>query len=357
MKWLIVTLAVVLVGCEPRCESEPPGSIGEPTSWEADFLRERRLPRAPPLANLRAEDGLALAFSDYVPDGWRGQGQVVLFVHGSSARGALYSAMGEGLRRRGVFARLIDLRGHGGSRCVRPAECGGTSEVSFVDDGQTWPGRPGDAKDVSQHARDVSTHLTDLRTRYPAARLFLAGHSSGAGLVTRVVQTQGMSGLSGAMLLAPFIHPEQPQNDVKTWECGRVVGTTYARVDLGALGDAQRGNPHRYVLRLEKNPAYADPLDTLRYTYTTMLGLAATDPTSFHAAFTGPTLWVQGDSDALFELEASRAEFSRLPGGRAFVVVEQTSHVGVIWSDTVAGLLADFAVDPQASLPPRLRAP
>jgi alpha-beta hydrolase superfamily lysophospholipase len=357
MRWLVVVLAVAQLGCEPRCEEEPPGSLGEPTSWEAEFLKERRLPPTPPLATLAAEDGLALAFSDYVPEGWNGQGRVVLLVHGSSARGALYSTLGEGLRRRGVFARLIDLRGHGRSRCVQAGRCGVDETPVYTDDGSTWPGRPGDALDVSQHARDLSVHLTELRRLFPAARVFLAGHSSGAGLVTRVVQTQGMSALSGVMLLAPFIHPDQPQNDVMAWECGRVVGTTYARVDLGAVGDAQRGNPHRYVLRLEKNPAYADPLDTLRYTYTTMIGLAATDAKTFHAAFTGPTLWVQGEADALFDLEASKAEFARLPGGRAFVTVDQTSHVGVIWSDSVAGLLAGFALDPQAPLPARMSAP
>jgi pimeloyl-ACP methyl ester carboxylesterase len=289
MRWLVVTALVLSASCAPRCEPEPAGSIGTPTAWEATFLSERRLPRAPPQAVLTAEDGLSLSYADYLPEPWNGQGAVVLLVHGSSARGALYSALGEGLRRRGVFARLVDLRGHGRSRCRSPGVCD-EGAVVFTDDGKTWPGRPGDALDAQQHTRDLTAHLTDLRARFPSARLFLAGHSSGAGLVTRLIQSQGMSALAGAMLLAPFIHPDQPQNQVQSWDCGRVVGTTYARVDLGALGDPQRGNLHRYVLRLEKNPEYADPLDTLRYTFTTMTGLAATDASGFHAAFTGPTV-------------------------------------------------------------------
>jgi alpha-beta hydrolase superfamily lysophospholipase len=347
---ILLALSLSGVSCAPVCEPEPPGNIGAPTAWEARFLAERRLPEAPPLAGLIAEDGLLLAYSDYVPVAWNGQGAVVLVVHGSSARGALYSALGSGLARRGVYARLIDLRGHGNSRCSAKDVCG-PDEVSFSDDGRTWPGRPGDALDAQQHTRDLNAHLTDLRARFPSAPQFLAGHSSVAGLVARFVQANGMSALAGAMLLAPFIHPDQPQNHVQSWECGRVVGTTYARVDLGALGDAQRGNLHRYVLRLEKNAEYADPLDTLRYTYTAMTGLAATDASSFHAAFSRPTLWVQGDSDALFDAAASREEFARFPGRRGFVTVSETSHVGVIWSDAVSAVLAGFASDPQAAVP------
>ena len=58
---------------------------------------------------------------------------------------------------------------------------------------------------------------------------------------------------------------------------------------------------------------------------------------------------VAGDRDALLDLEASRTEYARLPGGRGFVVVRDTSHVGVSWSSGVAAKLASFAQDPTAS--------
>jgi len=269
-------------------------------------------------------------------------------LHGSSAYGELYSALGEGLAAQGVLARVVDLRGHGLSACVAPSECGTEAARVYEDDGAYWPGRPGDALDDSQHARDVALHLEDMRMRWPDARLLLMGHSSGGGLVSRYIEGAGMAGLDGAILLAPFNHSEQPQNDLLSWDCGRGVGTAYAQVDLGALGDAMRDNPHRYVLDLVKNEDYRADLDTERYTATTMHGLAVRDPDRFHAAFSGPTLWVAGERDALLDLDASREEFEKMPGGMAFVTVADTSHVGVSWSSGVAQVGAAFAKDPSS---------
>jgi alpha-beta hydrolase superfamily lysophospholipase len=305
-------------------------------------------PEPPQTAFLAGEEGLALAYADWVPEDWDGTGSVVLFVHGSSAHGALYATLGQGLSSRGVYARLIDMRGHGLSRCPKAGDCDPFQTPTYTDDGDYWPGRPGDALDEHQLARDLNAHLDDLRARAPDARLVLAGHSSGAGLVSRTLETTGTNGLAGAALLAPFNHPEQPQVTLGSWECGSIVGTEYAQVDLGALGDARRGNPHRYVLTLNKQPDYQDPLDTLQYTYSLNQGLAVTDAETFHQAFVLPTLWVAGQEDQMLDLEASRGEFERLPYGSAFVEVAETSHVGVSWSDGVAAVLAAFAVDPDS---------
>jgi len=335
-----------LAACSTDCEPAPEGSLGDPTAWEAAYLSGDGAPSPPDYAHLTAGDSFSLAYVDWVPDGWDGSGPAMVLVHGSSAHGALYATLGSGLADRGVYARLIDMRGHGMSRCPSPDSCDPTATPDYSDDGVYWPGRPGDALDEHQLVRDLGEHLDDLRRRFPGASLLLAGHSSGAGLVSRTVETAGAAGLAGVALLAPFNHPEQPQVELDAWECGAVVGTEYAQVDLGALGDARRGNPHRYVLSLNKQPEYQDALDTLQYTYSLNQGLAVMDPDAFHQAFTLPTLWIAGQEDELLDLDASRGEFERLPGGVAFVEVADTSHVGVSWSDGVAEALAAFAVDP-----------
>jgi alpha-beta hydrolase superfamily lysophospholipase len=360
MRWLMLLcsslMTLPLLGCTPDCEPVPPGELGELTGWEQTFLEESRLPQVSDEARhfLSAEDGLQLAYTDWVPASWTGDGAVVLFVHGSSAHGALYAALGESMAEAGVYARIIDLRGHGYSRCVEPGRCDPMAVPDYAASDETWPGRPGDSADVNQLTRDLQAHLTDLARLHPRARLLLAGHSSGAGLVARYVEHAGMAHLDGVALLAPFLHADQPQNTRSEWECGRVVGTSYARVDLGALGDARRRNPHRYVLSLDKPPELIDPLDTLRYTLTTMEGLAVTDVERFHASLTGPTLWVAAEDDALMDLEASREVYARIPGGAGFVTVRDTSHVGIIWSAQVGQLLATFAADTQAPLPESL---
>ncbi len=338
-------LLLALMACTEECEPAPEGSLGEPTDWEAEFLEAGESPEPPASATLDAEDRLPLAYADWIPEDWDGTGPVVLLLHGSSAHGALYASLGQGLSDAGVYARLVDLRGHGMSRCPDPVDCDPTATPSYTDDGDYWPGRPGDALDEHQLVRDVHVHLADLEASFPDARFLLAGHSSGGGLVSRTIETTGVRGLTGAILLAPFNHLEQPQVSLDSWECGTIVGTPYAQVDLGALGDARRGNPHRYVISLNKQPEYTTPLDTLQYTYALNQGFAVTDPEGFHQAFTLPTLWVAGQEDAMLDLEASRSEFERLPGGMAFVEVVDTSHVGVSWSAGVAEVLADFAHD------------
>ena len=342
-------LAFALVqSCSEPCLPPPDGTLGAPTAWEQAFLAGPGLPSPPPTELLRGDDGLMLAHGDWIPDEWDGRGPVVVLVHGSSAYGELYGVLGRGLARRGVLARLVDLRGHGRSACPTPECSDREAPRTYEDDGEYWPGRPGDSLDDDQITRDLHAVVTDARRRWPEASIWLAGHSSGAGVVARYVEQTGMAHLGGAMQLAPFHHSDQPQNALESWDCGRAAGTGYARVDLGALGDARRGNVHRYVMSFHKDPEYQTDLDTLRYSYTTMLGMAATDADSFHAAFTKPTLWVVGERDVLFDLEASREEHERLAAPGAFVLVRETSHIGVSWSDAVAEVMADFAHDPES---------
>lgn len=334
-------------GCAETCEPAPEAGLGEPTAWERAFLDGPGVPTPPAYELLPAEDGLALAYVDWVPEAWDGSGPVVLFVHGSSAHGALYGVLGEAMAAEGVLARLVDLRGHGRSVCLTPDDCGDVAGPrSFVDDGRYWVGRPGDSADPDQIVRDLRRHLADLRSRWPDAPVFVAGHSSGGGTISRLVATGGMSDLDGAMLVAPFNHAEQPQNQLDSWACGRIVGTDYAHVHMPALGDARRGAIHRYTLSFHKPEVYRDDLDTAWNSYTTALGMAAPDPDGFHQTFDGPVLWVAGEMDALFDVEAARGEHARMPGAAAFVVVRDTSHVGLSWSAGVGRLLAAFAHDP-----------
>jgi alpha-beta hydrolase superfamily lysophospholipase len=344
MKPLVVVsvLAVFAHGCSPECEPVPPGSLGALTEREKAFLADGGLPDAPERQFVEAEDGLPLAFVDMLPAVPDDEVETAaLFVHGSSAHGALYTAVGQGLASRGIAARLIDLRGHGYSRCSAPGVCGDGSAATFDDDGTYFVGRSGDLADDAQLTRDLDLHLRALRERFPAAALYLVGHSSGAGLASRFVETGGPRDLAGLMLMTPFHHADQPQNSFVSYECGRVVGTDYARVDLGAVGDARRGNPHRYVLSLDKPPELSDPLDTLHYTLTMMQGLAVVDADTFAENLHLPTLWIAGSEDALLDLDASRLEFERIPGGRDFVVVE-ASHVGVSWLDDSAAAIGAF---------------
>lgn len=343
-----VLLFAAVPGCrDEECRRVPEDGLGEPTAWEKRFAETKRWPEAPQPEFVDGEEGVPLAYREWRPKGWRGEGAAVLFVHGSSAHSGEYTVIGAGLAESGVLARIVDLRGHGLSVCRESGDCGAPGEIARTYEGDDYyAGRVGDARDENQYLRDLADHIEDVRTRWGKARILLAGHSSGAGLVSRFVEHGGMPRIDGVILLAPFHHPDQPQNKLVEYECGRKQGNGYAVVDMGALGDALRGNVHRYVLQFHKPEPYQHSLDTLHNTYTAMRGMQTESEDSFVHAYNRPILWVAAEADALLDLETQREQFERLPAGGKFVVVRDTSHIGLGWSDGVAQLMASWATDP-----------
>ena len=250
---------------------------------------------------------------------------------------------------RGVLTRIIDVRGHGRSTCGQDGACGAPPDGGYAseDDSHYWIGRPGDSLDENQIIRDLARHVADLRGRWPNARITVGGHSSGGGVVSRFIEHGGLASVESVALLAPFNHFDRPQNVPPTPPlCSDTAGSAYAQVDLAALGAALRGDRHRYVLNFKKDPELTTALDTLHYSYTTMTGMAADNPNDFLAAYSEPLLWVAAREDALLDLDESRRQFERAPGGGAFIEVAGTSHVGLSWSDAVAELLARWSIDP-----------
>ncbi len=353
----VTTLSVVLAtmalgsGCgDNECRPLPEDGLGEPTGWEQRLIETTDWPPAPTPEFLEGEDALPLAYRTWTaPEDSVDEQAVVLFVHGSSTHSMAYTVLGQGLSERGVHARLVDLRGHGLSVCRPDGDCTEPAQIerNYNDDGVYYRGRPGDSHDENQLVRDLSRHVEDVRTLHPQAQLLLVGHSSGAGLVSRYVERGGLERVDEVALIAPFYHSDQPQSDLQEFECGELTGTGYAVVDRGALGAALRGEVHRYVLSFRKADEYVQPLDTLHNTYTTMAGMQTSNADDFFSAYTRPVLWVAAQEDALLEFETQYQQFQQLPDGSRFVV-EDTSHIGLGWSDGVAELLSSWATEPES---------
>jgi len=337
----------------PPCDDD---SLGQLAQWETDLIESGSMPEAPAASFLTGEEGLALAYRDWVPDNWDGEGNILLFVHGSSAHSAEYSVVGEGLSRNGVYARFIDVRGHGLSICAAPGECTNPEQIAreYVDDNRYYPGRIGDAADTNQFIRDLQLHIQDLKGRWPfAAGVHLAGHSSGGGLIARYVQYNGMDSIDSAVLLAPFLHYQQRHADTGAKGVPRCacVEADYAQVQTESLVAALQGHIHRYVLHFNKEGPLLHPLDTLQNTYSAMTGMQVANINNYWHSFTKKTLWVTAELDILFDLTLAREELELYPGGGVFVTVRNTSHVGLIWSDAVAATLARWVTDPDSVSP------
>lgn len=338
----------LLSGCSPTPCSFSEEPLGPLTDWETAWLEAGGPPDSPSIDTLPGEDGLELAYRDWVPSGWTGDGPVAVLVPGSSSHSEHYAQLGATLSEEGVYTRIIDVRGHGRSVCESPTSCAdpGHSPRQPPDDGRYYPGRVGDSADADQLVRDLDRHLVHLQALWPEASPHLVGHSSGGGLISRYLENTGASGLASVTLLAPYNHPDQPQvRPSVQLQCETYAGTDYARLDLGALGDALRGNLHRYVLTFHKGDTLTDPIDTLAYTWATVQGMAARDPDHFWTTHTAPLLFVAADQDHLLDSEESARQAARAAGPHRFVEMADTSHIGLAWSEAVGREVADHILE------------
>jgi len=338
--FLGILLILVFTGCEESSCMENPAPLGELTAWENSFYSENRAPDSPSAEYLNGEDGLGLAYRDWIPDEWIGEGDIVVLVPGSSSHSEQYSVLGRGISERGVYTRIIDVRGHGLSVCRSSSDCSLENfwPWEYRDDNDYYVGRIGDSFDSNQIIRDLGRHVATLKEEFPFANIYVAGHSSGGGVVSRFADAGGVNLADGLILLAPFNHYEQPQNREDNSNYCR----SYANIDTGALGAAIRGDIHRYVLFFDHGDELTLSNNVTQYSYTTMTGMATEDPVKFWQSFTKPHLFIAAENDHLLDPEKSRKQFEKAAFPGDFTLIKNTSHIGLTISDEVAETIADW---------------
>ncbi len=134
---------------------------------------ELRLPSSTP--------GESVAYELHLPEG--AVKRVLVFVHGGGAhRRAGYDRMAQELSRTAqVAVCLPDLRGHGAS-----------------------DGRRGHIARPQLACEDLDLLLRAMRERFVDARVYLGGHSSGAGLVLNFLTSKSLTrSPDGVVMLAP----------------------------------------------------------------------------------------------------------------------------------------------------------
>ena len=329
--------------------------------WEQEFVRnEARLYPAAEPAFLEAEDGLRLAYREWVPDGWTGDGAIYLIVPGSTSHSLHFRFLGSSLSDAGILTRVIDFRGTGLSVCRTAAECGDPTEYTdrvAVDDGNYFPGRIGDAADANQIARDLEAHIVDLRAQWPEARVFLSGHSSGGGLICRFVEYVGRDDdkelaqlADGIVLLAPFVHWNYPPNTAGN--------SRYSVIHMPTVMEVARGAKHRYTLgfNLGNRPGGTgnrppDPWVVSKWTQEMASAMAAYSPSSVWSYFTVPTAYVIGTREELFDIDQAKAEHQKAGNPGPFLVLDGASHIGMRWRDELASFMTSFAESADSDRP------
>ena len=152
----------------------------------SDFFSLSEIKQAPAAATpaiefITASDGETLAFRSYIP---KKPKAMVVFYHGAGAHsGLIYPHVGVGLRDEYNIAVLTpDIRGHGSSSGPR-----------------------GDAPEPEQVWQDINSIIEHVRKRYPSLPLYLAGHSSGAGLILNYSSWEQQKSTAGFFFVAPYL--------------------------------------------------------------------------------------------------------------------------------------------------------
>lgn len=315
------------------------------TSLEMEVFKAG-LPVGPDPQYMKGEDGLNLAYREWVPSSWNGDGPVSILVPGSSAHSGFYALFGRYMAGRNVLTRIIDTRGHGFSVCQTAGDRGSPSIVPriYVDDGTYHSGRLGDCLDPNQVIRDLLDHIEDLKKRWPRATIHLVGHSSGGGCVSRFVEHIDISKVDSFALLGPYNNWQQPQNIPQS-------NNRYSYVDMDLLMNEviPKNNPHRYVLAFNLSPYQRDSLSISRWTWNMVQAMAATDADGFWKKYTKPVMFIAAEKDELFNLEECHRQHRRASAGGPFVVIENTSHLGLGLSAKVAETLSKWFFDPNPS--------
>jgi pimeloyl-ACP methyl ester carboxylesterase len=190
-RYLLMTIAVVaavvvaaFAGAIAFGTADPPpplASINQP-------FQGRSYGGLPPLETFKARDGAALAYRRYAGAPER----VIVLIHGSTGQSSAVHDLAMALRAAGSTVYAPDLRGHGRS------------------------GRLGDIGYLGQLDDDLADLVQLVRRDHPAARLLLAGHSSGGGFVLRVGAGRDAGLFDGYLVLAPFLHHDAPTTRVGT---------------------------------------------------------------------------------------------------------------------------------------------
>jgi acylglycerol lipase len=158
-------------------------AVGENTPSDFFSLSEiKTAPQTtiPSLDYVAASDGEKLALRAYLPSAPKA---VVIFYHGAGAHsGLIYPHVGAGLRDEFNIAVFTpDLRGHGSSSGPR-----------------------GDAPDKEQVWQDINSVIEYARQHYPSLPLYMAGHSSGSGLILNYSSWDQHASVDGYFFIAPY---------------------------------------------------------------------------------------------------------------------------------------------------------
>ncbi|MDX2127460.1 MAG: alpha/beta fold hydrolase [Chloroherpetonaceae bacterium] len=259
---------------------------------------------------------------------------VLLFLHGTAAQSRLYLPLRDSLLRRGIGTVLMDLRGHGLSE-----------------------GEPGDVRDVNDLIRDLRIVMIHLKKKYPEKKIFLGGHSLGAGLTLKYLQNfaerdslfikpDGLVLISGGFVPIP-VEECNSADSIKDKNSSKLVVTSdtvhskFATLNflealtyfpLGFMGIHLK--PIRLVLPDEEivREAVSKKLLVSEYSFQFFLAAFPVDLEMAYLLSTFPSLLIVGNQDEVISVCGAKETFRRLnTEEKELLIFSNTNHINVIW--------------------------
>jgi pimeloyl-ACP methyl ester carboxylesterase len=288
-----------------------------PKAGGLDFTAQLAQNNAPiALQSQAMRDGYALPFRAISgPVG----APLLVMIHGSGWHGMQFEGLAAALALRGDIL-IPDLRGHG-----------------------IAPQRRGDIDYIGQFEDDLADLIT-ARAR-PGQKVVLLGHSSGGGLVIRFAGGAHRDMISGAVLLAPFLHHAAPTTRPNSggWaqiNLPRIIGLSILnRAGITALNGLK-------IVRFAMPDAVLNgPLGataTTAYSYRLNTSFAPRDDYMADLAALPPYLLVVGQADESFVADAYAPLLGRAGAKGAVHILPDVTHLGVVNDANTAALVAKY---------------
>lgn len=245
----------------------------------------------------------------------------VIFIHGGGANSKLgYEHIAETLAKDyQIEMILIDLAGHGKSE-----------------------GKRGDCKTKTSNFKDINQLFE--KARIDNKQMYLAGHSSGAGLILNYHSWKGKSKFDGYI----FISPEFGYKS----ETAKEIRTPFAKVILskfiinGISGGTLFNHSYAITLNYPEHLTQENPSIVTQLTVIEANSLTPKNPKKQYSEITEPTAIFIGENDELFAVDKvisyNNLMTNKHKSTKAEIMVGET-HLSILLK--VGGRIGEFIIE------------
>lgn len=226
---------------------------------------------------ITASDGLELAARAYVPQTSKA---VLIFYHGGGAHsGVLYNHLAIGLKNKyNISVYTPDLRGHGNSQ-----------------------GERGDAPSKQRVWQDISDMIVYIKSKHPGKKIFLGGHSSGAGLVLNYATWEKRIPVDGYSFVAPYFgYKSETDKEGSSFQFTNVKTSSFIFNSIS--GGVFSGHDKAVQFNYPVDVLNKDPKLVAFNTVNMANALTPSDPQTQISTLTSFGLWM-GQNDEAFDAQ------------------------------------------------------